>query len=211
MNNSYKTSYLIAIFAIALLILNIFVSIRFYNGYNLNRDALIGFNVSDPHGVSITRDAKFVSFESGFVFDVNISELPLEEGNIVSLAIPVNNLEKNSAYNATVSFNLYTNTTLPITIESNATLTPEDIIVKDNNFPTKTISAEMRDYDINVNFGTNELGTGYIIINIPVDNDLNNLHFSIDNMQIKDFKETENAVVVETESESEVLNDHSEE
>lgn len=211
MNNSRKTTYLIALFAISLLFLNIFTSVRFYNGYNLNREALIGFNVEDLNEVAITRKGEFVSFESGYVFNIDIADLPLENGNIVSMAVPVNNLEKNTTYQAVLSLDLDTNTTLPFTIESNSKLTPEEKITPDLTFKSKSVAVGMHDYDIEIEFSTNNEGVGYIIFNFPVDEGVDNFHLTIDNMQIKNFKEIENGADVDSESESETSIESAEE
>lgn len=203
MNNSQKTIYLIAVIAIIILIANGVYSTRFFNGKLLAKNVLISLNTEDAHGVSIVQDSSLVSFESGYVYNLDISNFPNPDNSTISVAIPIRHLNPNTQYNCRFQFKMETNSPLPITVKTNSGITNEQTSFDaDVEFPPVTINQGDHEYLIDLNFDTNEDGTGYVILDFKIDDTISNLNVKLSNVLFTEFKETTNANI-DTEQASE--------
>ncbi|WOO88956.1 hypothetical protein R2F61_08820 [Mollicutes bacterium LVI A0078] len=205
MNNSQKTVYLIAVIAIIILILNVVYTNRFYNGVNLRKNAMISLNTEDGHGVSITQDSRLVSFESGFVYELSVTDFPDPEQSVISVALPIKNLKPDTTYSSVMRFRMQTNTEQPISIKTNSKISMEQTSFEtDVNFKPVTINDGSDEYVIDLDFETNEDGDGFVIFDFKVDDSLDTLNVSLSNLIISEFKEIEDASI-NTEQESETV------
>lgn len=205
MNNSQKTVYLIAVIAIIILILNVVYTNRFYNGINLRKNAMISLNTEDGHGVSITQDSRLVSFESGFVYELSVTDFPDPEQSVISVALPIKNLKPDTTYSSVMRFRMQTNTEQPISIKTNSKISMEQTSFEtDVNFKPVTINDGSDEYVIDLDFETNEDGEGFVIFDFKVDDSLDTLNVSLSNLIISEFKEIED-VSINTEQESETV------
>ncbi len=203
MNNSQKTVYLIALIAFLILLGNGYYNTRFYNGSTLLKTAMISLNTEDGHGVNISRQANFVSFESGFVYDLEITDFPDPEKETISIAIPVKRLKPNKVYNATLHFKMETNSPKSVTIESNDNLSMEQTSFNgDITYKPVVINNGSHEYVVDITFETNDEGIGYLIFDFKIDESIDVLKVKMSNLIIKNFKEIEDDTV-DTEQASE--------
>lgn len=203
MNNSQKTVYLIAIIAFIILIGNGLYTSRIYSGITLEKNAMLSLNTENGHGVTIHRESNFVSFESGFVYNLTVTDFPDPEKETISVAIPVKRLKPNKVYNATLSFKMETNSPSAVTIESNDNLSMEQTSFNgDVNYKPVVINNGSQEYVVDITFETNEEGIGYLIFDFKIDDTIDTLKVKLSNVIIKDFKEI-NDDTVDTEQASE--------
>ncbi len=190
MNNSQKTVYIIAVIAIVILIASGLYSTRFYNGFSLKKNVMISLNTPDGHGVTITQDVKPISFESGFVYDLSVSDFPDPEDSTISVAIPVKNLKPNTTYSAEMKFRMNSNTPMPVSIKTNSNITIEQTSFEtDVDFKPVTLAVGNNEYVIEIEFDTNEEGIGYVIFDFGVDDTIDKLDVRLSNVIINKFKE----------------------
>ncbi len=192
MNNSQKTVYIIAVIAIIILIASGIYSTRIYNGFSLKNNVMISLNTPDGHGVTINQDVKPISFESGLVYDLTVSDFPNPEDSTISIAIPINNLKPNTTYSAEMKFRMYSNTPLPVTVKTNSNITIEQTSFEtDIDFKPVTLAEGNNEYVIEINFDTNDEGTGYVIFDFGVNETIDQLNVRLSNVIISEFKEQE--------------------
>lgn len=192
MNNSQKTVYIIAIIAIVLLVANGVYSSRFYNGYLLKKNVMISLNTKDGHGVNIQQQADLVSFESGIVYNLQVSQFPDPEGETISVAIPIKHLKPNAKYESEFKFRMNTNSPSPVTVKSNSMISIEQTSFEtDVNYKPVTINNGSKEYVIDFEFETNDEGTGFAIFDFKVDDSIDELDVALSNVVFTDFKEIE--------------------
>ncbi len=190
MNKNQRTTYIFAFIALLFVAANIFYTMRFYNGLNLTNNVLIGFNTDDPHGVSITKEREFISFENGIGFHLNIQNLPNPEGNKVSLAIPIKHLQPQTTYTVDLSYVLQSNSSLPYKIGSNANLSIESTaITMDSNYDTVTLNPVSHESVARVEFATNSEGVANIVFTFPIDDESDEFDITISSLIMRNFKE----------------------
>ncbi len=205
MNNSQKTVYLIAVIAIIILVANVVYTNRFYNGLNLKKNAMISLNTEDGHGINISQNTRLVSFESGFVYELSVTDFPDPENSVISVAIPINNLKPNTTYSSILRFRMQTNTEKPVSIKTNSKISIEQTSFEtDVNFKPVTVNAGSDEYVIDLDFETNEEGQGFVIFDFKVDDSIDTLNVSLSNLIISNFKEIDD-VSINTEQESEAV------
>lgn len=190
MSNSQKTVYIIAFIAIVILLINIFTNYRFYNGSKIQNERLIAFNVDDPHGVAIAEESKWISFESGIGYNLEVADLPLESGNVVSLVIPIDRLTPNTVYQASMSFEMVTNNVENVNVESNSKVDETQVSIQgDINYKPVTIKPGSDEYNVQINFETNSEGKANIILNFEVSDNAESFKANIANLQFSNFLE----------------------
>ncbi len=190
MNTNNKTIYVVAIIAIIILCTIGYQSTRIYNGIKLSNDILISFNSEELHGANIDKKVKLVSFETGFALKLNITNLSYEDGGVVSLAFPIENLKPESNYSATLKFNMHTNNNNDFKVKTNKNISNEVVAFNtDIDYKPITLSPISNQYVIQIKFNTNELGIGYVIFDFPIDAQTDDLNVSFDNVIISNFKE----------------------
>lgn len=203
MNNTQKTTYIIAIGIIVFLIANIFYSSRIITAFDMKKDSLIALNTEGGHGIGIEKKVDFISFESGFGFDLEVFEIPSDEVDTVSLAIPIKNLKPDTNYKSKFRFNLETNDKNPIQIKTNKGINEEQTSFNtDINYKPITIHKGNSEYDVELNFETNEDGVGYVIFDFNIDG-YKNLKVNLNKVIINDFEEIEDDNI-STEQSSEI-------
>lgn len=202
MNNSQKIVYIIAAFAIALLIVIGVSNVRIYTGKSIESKALISLNTEDAHGVDIVNDSKLVSFESGFVYNLELTNLPYDKGTI-SLALPITRMQPNKQYSSQLKFDLDTNIDGAIGVKSNSGITSEQTSFEtDLNYKPTTIAPGGHEYLVEFEFETNEEGIGYIIFDFPVTTEIDDVKISLSNILLSKIKEVDD-VDVDSEQTSE--------
>lgn len=203
MNNSQKTVYIIALAAILIVIVNGLYSTRIMNGYTLKKNALIALNTEDGHGINISQEVDFVSFETGLTYNLKITDFPNPDNSTISLAIPIKNLKPNTKYTSELRFNMETNSPDVVKLKSNSNISMEQTSFEtDINYKPVSLNNGNKEYMVEFKFETNDEGVGYAIFDFKVDNSIETLKINLNNVVFSKFKEIENDNV-DTEQASE--------
>ncbi len=203
MNNNRKTVYIIAILAVIFLFFNIYTNYRFINGKYIEENRQLAFNTDDAHGVSIKENSKFTSFESGLTYQLNVDDLPLDENNVVTIAIPLKRLKPEVVYRASLIFTMTTSNVEQVVIESNSQLGLNQADLSgDIKYKPITLVPSMREYAVDFEFETNEAGASNILISFEVSDDSKPITVNIGLIRVEKIREVPDANNVDEQQSS---------
>lgn len=208
MKKSQKKVYPVAIIAIIFIVLSLIYTTRIMNGWVLKNNVLIALNTNMGDGVNIQQESNFVSFETGFAYDLSISNIDDEKIQKISVAVPIKNLKSDTTYSSEFRFNMHTNSPESVMLKSNSSITNEQSSFEtDIDFLPITINNGSKEYVVDFTFETNDQGVGYAIFDFDTKGLGDTLNVDFNSFVFTNFKEIKVNDFVDTEQESETASE----